>query len=82
MFDFGSKKICRNMPFQATSEKKLEGEGEGVQVGTKLSLDPWMFSPPPVSKILATHLIKSSLFLVLAHPVCPGKSGVKLFHYL
>jgi len=50
MFDFGSKKICRNMPFQATSEKKLEGEGEGVQVGTKLSLDPWMFSPPRLAK--------------------------------
>ena len=43
MFDFGSKKITLNIPFQATSGKKLGGE-----------LGPWMF--PPVSKILATRL--------------------------
>ena len=43
MFDFGSKKIHHNIPFQTASEKKfLEGMqgGQGVQVETKLSWDP------------------------------------------
>jgi len=48
-----SKKIHHNITFQATSDKRFRQETAGLQVGTKLSWDPWMF---PVSKIMATRL--------------------------
>ena len=54
-------KIHHNIPFEATSEKKIRGEGAGVHVKTKLSWDPWMPNPrSPASKILATRLISIS----------------------
>jgi len=47
-----SKNIYHKIPFQATSGKKIRGGGSGeraaVQVGSKLSWDPWM--PPSSAK--------------------------------
>ena len=56
MFDFGSKKIHHNMPFQATNDKTFGGREQGYRWALSLAGTHGCPLPPPVSKILAMCL--------------------------
>ena len=50
MFDFGSKKIHHNMPFQATNDKTFGGREQGYRWALSLAGTHGCPLPPPVIK--------------------------------